>query len=471
VTFIKNLKFILFSFLFFTVVGYAKSPSTQQAFKIATSAYIYGYPLVLMDVNQKIMTQVSRPTGQLAPINHFGHMRQFFNSQSEQVIRPNVDLLYSTAFLNLSKEPLILHLPDTQGRYYSLQLLDAWTNVFASLGKRKTGTKSINVAIVGPNWQGELPSGIKKIDSPTNLVWAIAQIQTNGKEDYRSVHKLQKQLTLTPLNHFKKSKQAYHKKWVKKTDKIDLKTPATLQVEQMSAEDFFSNLAQLMKDNPPLEKESRMIKQFRKIGIAPGKKFELKALPENTVKGIEKAIPYALKQIKVPPPNNKIVNGWRITTMGVGKYGSDYLQRARVAYSAMGTGLPEEAIYPIVTTDSTGRVLNGRNRYILHFKKNQLPPVKGFWSLTLYNAKKHFAANPLQRYALGSRDPLKLNQDGSLSIYIQRQSPGEEKESNWLPTPRGKFDLVLRLYWPSSRVLNGIWMPPPVIKIKATPKF
>ncbi len=437
----------------------------KNAFSIAEQAYIYGYPLVLMGITKDILTNYSSAGEDGAPLNQFMHKTRFPGADFTEVVRPNADTLYSVAFLNLAKEPLILEIPNMDGRYYLMPILDAWTNVFESIGKRTTGTKAIQFVITGPKWKGgELPSELKEIKSPTNMAWIIGRTEAMRRQDFRTVNALQKQFKLIPLSAYKKP---YHPPSnVPTNPQIDMTTPPIIQIEKMDVETFFSKLNELMENNPPTPKDERVIQKFSKIGVAPGKKFEPQSFTPETLEKIKKGADIALRKIKESPAGDKIINSWRIMTSGVGEYGTDYIQRARIAYRGLGANLPEDAIYPTTEVDNTGRVLHGKNRYVIHFTKEQLPPVKGFWSLSLYDERQLFAANPIKRYNLGNRNPLKFNSDGSLDIYIQRESPGQAKESNWLPTPPGKFSLTMRLYWPESIILDGRWAPPPVRKVK-----
>lgn len=436
----------------------------QDAFFLAEKAYIYGYPLVLMEITKQLLTNFPSAGENGAPVNQFMHKTRFPDSSFTELVRPNADTLYSSAFLDLSKEPIILQVPNTQGRYFLMPILDAWTNVFESPGTRTTGSKEGNFVITGPNWQGELPSGLKEIKSPTNMAWIIGRTETRNPDDYRLVTELQKQYTLTPLSAYERPYQPPSN--VPTDPNIDMKTPPVLQVENMSLPAFFTKLGELMKENPPAEADEQVVKKFAQIGILPGEKFNVKGMSPEVLKEIEKGADLALRKIKEPPTGGKIINGWKIMASGaIGTYGADYLQRARIAYMGLGANLPKDAVYPTTDVDHTGRLLNGKNIYVMHFTKEQIPPVKGFWSLTLYDERQLFSANRLNRYALGNRNPLKFNPDGSLDIYIQHQSPGPEKESNWLPAPLGKFSLTMRLYWPESSVLNDRWAPPPVRRL------
>jgi hypothetical protein len=435
--------------------------TADEAEKIAVDAYIYGYPLMLMDITKKLGANVPKAEGEKAPVNQICHLRAFPDYTFTDVVSPNADTLYSVAWLDLGSEPIVLSVPDVGKRYYLMPLLDAWTNVFASPGTRTTGNRRGDFAVVGPGWKGNLPASIQEIKSPTNMVWLIGRTQTDGKDDYANVHAIQDQYVLTPLS-------AWGKLYNPPTNVpvetgIDVTTPPAEQVARMDAATFFARLNALMKDNPPAAADGNALKRFAAIGVEPGKPFDLESQDPAVARGIEQAVSTAQAKIVAEggKPHGKIVNGWQVMT-NTGSYGTAYLWRAVVALIGLGANLPEDAVYPHATTDIAGQPLTGEHRYVVRFPKGQLPPVSAFWSLTVYNARQFFVQNPLNRYAIGDRDKLKFNDDGSLSLYIQHDSPGKDKESNWLPAPADSFNVFMRLYWPKKDVLNGTWKMPPI---------
>jgi hypothetical protein len=438
-----------------------QSPREGEAFQIGIDAYIYGYPLVLMDVTRQVATAAPKVTDRKAPINQFRHNRAFPDHTFTTVVSPNADTLYSIAWLDLAKEPMVLSVPDTGKRYYLMQLLDAWTNVFAVPGTRTTGNGKGDVAIVGPGWKGKLPAGVQEIKAPTSMVWLIGRTQTNGKEDYEAVYALQRQYKLTPLGAF--GTNYVPPENVPVDPNVDLKTPPVEQVAKMDAATFFGRLARVMRDNPPAAADAELVKKLATIGIVPGKDFDIKAQEPTLVQALERAVREGRDKLvaATKQPKGKVINGWTFM-LDLGRYGADYLNRATVAALTLGANLAEDAIYPRTTVDAAGQPLTGANRYVLHFPKGQTPPVNAFWSVTMYNSKQFFVENPLARYALGDRDKLKTNADGSLDIYIQHNSPGPEREANWLPAPKDEFNLILRLYWPKKEALDGEWKPPAV---------
>jgi hypothetical protein len=394
------------------------------------------------------------------PMNAFTHVRAFPPADFRDVVRPNFDTLYSIAWLDLTKEPMVVTAPDTQGRYYMLPMLDMWTDVFACPGKRTTGTGAGRFAVVPPNWQGKLPEGIQRIDAPTPYVWIIGRTQTNGQRDYEAVHQVQDGYTITPLSQLGKAPQT-----VKATidPTVDMKTPPMTQVDTTAAYKYFAYAAELLRVNPPHITDQPIVARMRRIRIEPGKSFDLVKADPAVKHALERAAPDALKAMRAKIPTiARVVNAWQMNTDTMGVYGNYYLKRAMVALVGLGANLPEDAVYPLNLGDADGKPLTGANQYVLHVAKNEIPPVAAFWSVTLYDKDGFPTANDLNRNAIGDRDDLKFNADDSLDLYIQHASPGAEKESNWLPAPTGDFNLTMRLYAPKAEILDGRWVPPAI---------
>ena len=446
--------------------GTAQKISEQEAYEIGLEAYTYLYPLVMMDVTRKVVT--NRPSDSkpgMGPMNAFHHMRAFPPANFREVVRPNFDTLYSSAWLDLSKEPLVVSAPDTGGRYYLLPMLDMWTDVFAVPGKRTSGTKSASWAVVPPGWRGSLPKGVERIDAPTPYIWVIGRTQTNGPQDYAAVHKVQDGFKITPLSRWGKPPKPVGGRI---DPRVDMKTPPMQQVNTMPAAKYFAYGAELMKRHPPHKTDWSILAQMKRIGLEPGKPFDLAKADPAVRSALERAVPNALKEMNRKVPTlASVVNGWQMNTDTMGVYGNYYLKRAIVAMVGLGANQPEDAVYPMCVADAEGKPLKAENDYVLHFAKDEVPPVGAFWSLTMYDTQGYQVANPLDRFAIGNRDELKVNADGSLDIYIQHESPGKEKESNWLPAPKsGAMSPTMRLYAPKAQVLDGRWNPPPIRRAK-----
>jgi hypothetical protein len=345
-------------------------------------------------------------------------------------------------------------------------MFDAWTNVFASPGARTTGTRVGKFVITGPGWTGPLPAGMQELKSPTNIVWILGRTQTNGPEDYPAVHAIQKGYQLIPLSGFGKP---YTAPEGGVDPNIDMKTPPVEQLQRMSAAQYFDELARLLQSNPPPTADAGVLAELAKIGVIPGRKFDVTKLDPVVVKGLERSVTVALERLQeAAKQTGTPVNGWRIPAMILGNYGTNYRARALIALIAFGANLPADAVYPTTFVDAEGKPLNGAHRYRLHFDKGHTPPIKAFWSVTLYDPQSFFVANPLNRYALSSWMPLKRNADGSLDLYIQHDSPGKSFEVNWLPAAAGDFNITLRMYWPTDQspsIIDGSWKPPGVIRV------
>ncbi len=444
----------------------AASATEQEAYDIGFEAYLYLYPLVIMDVTRRLATNVEAGKVPMrGPMNTFIHVPTFPPADFRDVVRPNFDTLYSSAFLDLTKEPIIVSAPDTGGRYYMLPMLDMWTDVFANPGKRSTGTKAGHFALVPPGWSGKLPEGVKRIDSPTGMVWIIGRTQTNGPADYKAVHKVQAGYKLTKLSEWGKIPSPVT---VKIDPGVDMKTPPMIQVHRMAPGDFFAYAAEIMKINPPHSTDHDIVARLARIGIVPGKSFDFDEAEPAVKKALEKAAGDALKTMQEKATTIiPLVNGWQVATDTMGVYGNSYLRRAIIAMVGLGANPPEDAVYPMSVVDAEGKPLDAASKYVLRFKKDEIPPVEAFWSLTLYDKDGFPVPNELKRHALGDRDKLKFGSDGSLEIYIQAGSPGEDKKANWLPAPKsGPFGVVLRLYAPKREVLDGKWVPPAVQRVK-----
>ncbi len=436
-----------------------------EEFWLATDAYIFGYPLVTMEMTRRVLTNVEKPEGTRAPMGQIIRMRQYPDASFKDVTAPNADTLYTTAFIDVGDEPWVLSIPDLKGRYALFPMLDGWTTVFQVPGKRTTGTAAQTYAITGPGWKGTLPAGVKEYKSTTSIVWLLGRIYCTGTpEDYAAVHKLQDECKLVPLSAYGK---AYTPPPGKVDPAIDMKTAVRDQVNRMDAVEYFTLLAQLMKRNPAYAADAAELKRYQRIGLAAGQDFDAARLKADFVKRIPQvAFDRIMLQFKVGKPI-KNINGWVFDTQ-TGIYGTDYLNRAFVTAIGLGANRVQDAVYPTSLKDADGHEYNGAHKYVMHFPKGQLPPADGFWSVTMYNAQYFFVNNPINRYSISPRQDLKKNPDGSVDLYIQHESPGEDKESNWLPAPPDKFILMMRMYWPKEKtpsIINGTWAPPPAKRV------
>jgi hypothetical protein len=439
--------------------------SQTTAYEIGIEAYQYLYPLIMMDVTRRITTNYAPGTKPgMGPMNAFNHMRAFPPADFREVVRPNFDTLYSSAWLDLTQEPMIVSAPDTDGRYYLLPMLDMWSDVFAVPGKRTSGTGAAHFGIVPQGWTGTLPDGVQRIEVPTPQLWMIGRTQTNGPVDYAAVNQVQDGYRITPLSQWGQTVSPVP---VALDPTVDMTTPPLTQVNTMTAAQYFSYGAELMKLHPPHITDWSTIARLGRLGLVPGQSFDFDQATPAVKAGLEQAVVDGLKLMYAKLPTlARIVNGWQMNTDTMGVYGDYYLKRAIVAMVGLGANQPQDAIYPLNVADADGQPMEGSKSYVLHFDQATLPPVEAFWSITMYDAEGFQVANGLNRFAIGDRDALTYNADGSVDIYIQVQSPGADRESNWLPAPaQGLLGLTMRLYAPKAEALDGRWAPPAVKRV------
>jgi len=437
----------------------ALTPAEARA--IAVDVYVYFYPLVSMDITRRQSTNIEAGKEVAkGPMNTFVSVPEYPAADLKIVVRVNFDTLYSIAWLDLTKEAQVVSAPDTAGRYYLLPMLDMWTDVFASPGWRTTGTKAGNFLVTPPNWTGTVPEGMTRLPAPTPYVWVIGRTKTDGAADYPAVHQIQAGYKVSPLSGWGKPPVPVT---VKIDPTVDMKTPPKAQVDTMPADKYFAYAAELIKLHPPHSTDQPIIAQMKKIGIEPGKSFDISKVGPVVKAAVDEAPAeaQALMQWKLPTLA-RVANGWSMNTDTMGVYGNYYLKRAIITQQGLGANLPEDAIYPLNLGDESGKPLDGAHKYTIHFDKGATPPVNAFWSITLYDSDGFQVANVLNRFAVSSYMPFKTNGDGSLDLYFQNESPGKDKEANWLPAPKGAFNLCMRLYGPKSDALTGKWNPPAV---------
>lgn len=435
-----------------------------QSLSIATDAYIYGYPLVTFDMVRRQQTNVAAPDAEHAPLGQLNKMRTYPAVDNHCCAAPNADTLYTIVWLDVSSEPWVFSIPDIGERYYIMPFLDGFSEVFFVASSRTTGGAAQTYAITGPDWSGTLPEGVKQAKSPTGLVWILGRIYCTGTpEDYDAVHALQDRFASVPLS-------AYGKPYVPEKAAVDptfdMKTAVRKQVNALDIDTYFNYLAKLLKTNPPMEADAPIIARMAQIGLVPGERFDSSKLGLLDRIAIKSAPKLALVKMLEHLKKQKTTNGWLMFTSGVGNFGTDYLLRGMANALGPGWNRPQDAIYPLTQKDVNGDEYNGAKRsYVIRFEKGQMPPAEAFWSLTLYDTDFFFVPNPINRYELSQRNQLITNPDGSVDFYIQAESPGKEKEANWLPAPRDKFVLVMRIYGPAKTppsILDGSWTPPPV---------
>ncbi len=439
-----------------------KTPGVEEAVSTAVDAYLYGYPLVTFDIARMQQTNVAAPDAEHAPMGQMIRMRTYPAVDNHCCAAPNADTLYTEAWLDVSKEPSVLSIPDMGNRYYIIPMLDGYSEVFSVASPATTGYQAQTYAITGPGWTGALPPGVTQVKSATGMVWVLGRVYCTGTpEDYKAVHALQDKFSVVPLSSYGKP---YTPPPGQVDSNFDMKTAVRKQVDALDVDAYFTHFAQLMKTNPPNTADASLVARMATIGLVPGKDYDpsrLGAFDREATKAVPKLA--LLKMVKLLK-DQKTTNGWLYFTTGAGNWGTDYALRAMANMLGPGWNRPQDAVYPLSQKDANGDDYNGADhKYVMHFEKGQFPPVKAFWSVTLYDPGFFFVPNSIDRYELSQRNKFITNPDGSVDMYLQADSPDKAKEANWLPAPKGKFVLVMRLYWPTAippSILDGSWTPP-----------
>jgi hypothetical protein len=435
--------------------------------ELAAQAALYALPLVIMDMTREQF--FANPAATVATPNRFFHIPILANASFRAVVRPNVDTLYSTAWLDLASEPVVMTMPPSNGRYFILQCMDAWTNVFAAPGIRTLGNTSAAYAIVGPDWHGQLPENIAELRAPTQMVWVLGRIYAHDQADLLAARAYQKLLDLRPLS-------LLHDASFQPTYPHLQEPPATPRgmietLKEIRPDAFFERFLRLIEANPPAPQDAPFVKDvLGPFGLMPGQLKNWSSLDgENRqvlAMGLEQVVDELTSPVSPAWHRPLTPNGWSGTDSKPwqGNYGTHYQARAAVAVLGLGANLRKDAIYLNASIDSKGKRLNGSKQYYLTFAAGNLPPARGFWSVTLYDNTRYLVANPLSRFAIRSGDKLVYEPDGSLRLILQPDDPGVHQRANWLPTPRDQmFELSLRIYWPREELLEGKWTPPPVV--------
>ena len=437
--------------------------SPEQAKDLAKDAFLFGLPAILIDIQFDFNSYVTQPEAGKAPVNQFANFREFVDASNRSIVGFNVDNLYSLASLDLKTEPVILSMPDMGDRYWIMQLIDAWNGVPAAPGSRTHGGAAANYVIVGPNWKGDLPEGMEVLKSPTTITLIGGRTYCSGPSDYEAVNALMDQYKLTPLSQW--GKDYTPPKMVPLKEGFDGTKLVNQQIMGMSVEQYFKTLNRLLVDNPPYASDSELMERIKSLGIKSGADFSLSTFDSEVVKAIQEGYALGQKEMMAGLSNlGESVNNWSLT-YDMGRFGTRYAYRASWTFIGVGGNLLEDAFYPNTPIDSEGNTFDGANNYTIRFKKGEEPPALAFWSLTMYDAESFLVDNEINRYAIGDRSGMKYGDDGSLTIYMQHESPGKDKESNWLPSPSsGVFRIALRLYTPEQRVIDKEWAPPAVVK-------
>ena len=417
----------------------------------ARDAYIYGYPLMVMEITKAIANAASG--------GRFVHMLSGPTPPFRLVVAPNGDTRYSSAWVDLTGGPQVLHVPDAGGRYFVAQVMDAWTEVIADPTSRITGSSPADYAIVGPGWHGTLPPHVRGVRSTTNDVWILARTRALPGDTRDAITAIQQQYTLVPLDRFRDPTFTPAPGVLREPNVPTGPTPPSL-VASMDAATFFAHLASALVANPPRPGDQAMVERLARIGIVPGRPFDAASLGADDRAALDAGVADARALLDAyDAPNVRHVNGWR-WTHDTGRFATDYTYRAFVAKTLLAANLPEDAVYPETSVDANGVPLTGARRYALHFAAGNLPPAHAFWSLTMYSPDHYLVPNAIDRYTL--RDAaLRRNADGSIDVAIQHDAPAGDT-TNWLPAPDGPFVVTLRMYWPDEAGIDGTYAIPAI---------
>jgi DNA sulfur modification protein DndE len=448
----------------------SNSMSAADSTKVAlvTQAYIYGYPMMTMDYTHKISSNVTSDNGMgKGPMNQWGNMHKFPKAGFTEVVRPNLDTYYSVIYADLGESPLYLHIPATE-RYYLMPILNAHGDVIKSVGSRTTGQAAVDIALVGPKYDGEIDDDLTVIRSTTNLNWMLGRVAVKNNEDGKvEIANFQSKLIARPLSE-RNNKDYVNPKGIINPDYLN-KVPMD-EVDNKDITSYLNEVMQLMLENPSYATDAPLLENLKTIGFEPGGTFKLdqfSSQAQEMIKKVPTIVQGLFSKMTANPPSENLQNGWNVITSGLGEYGTGYFLRAYVTKIGYGANQSVDAIYPNSAVDSDGNSYNGSNKYVLHFDADHMPPVNGFWSLTMYDKKGFLVDNAIDRYNLGGMKDLTFNKDGSLDIFIQAQEP-EKLKSNWLPSPQAgmEFELTFRMYYPKENVIDRSYTMPGVKKVQ-----
>jgi hypothetical protein len=418
--------------------------------------YFYAYPLVLMEQTHRAMSSDNGET----VVNRFDHIRAFPDPSFTAVIRPNNDTLYSSAWYDVSEQPVVLSVPEMGDRYFMFPIMDMWTEVVASIGSRTTGQAKGDFLLVPEGWQGEVVDGLQVVEVATDKGWIIGRTFSDGT-DFDTIHRLQDQYLLRTVDDWQQGIVTDLGPVPTACDNCAVKPPEL--IDAWSTATFYQRFATLLQRYPGHQQDEEILAELNHLGINGVDDFNFEDLT-TAQQWLLQSGAWLAKTILNNPPLPAPVDGWSIPLDDIGSYGINYPTRAVVANIGLGANQPADAVYPMSKLDINGQPYHGSNSYTLRFSAEQLPPVSGFWSLTMYDQDGYFTDNPINRYSIGSRDALQVAADGSVTIVMQHQRPADDAETNWLPAPADNFTLTMRLYWPDQSVISGQWYPPVVEK-------
>ena len=445
---------LLSSCLFSSCTIKKTGEDSKSTWELVGEAYTYALPLVIMDATKTSSTNTETPVTGRAPVNQLIHAQKLADAQSKLVVTPNVDTVYTQAWLDLSAEPMVYVMPKAD-RFFNVQVLDAWTNTTTVL--EKAGT----YAFTSSGWKGDLPDGVTRVDVPTSMVWLIARVVLSGQEDLPNVYDIQQKMQLMPLSAYEKGGEYMAPKG---TYTVENDFVPVEKVLSMSPKEFFDTANTLMLANPPAAADADVLKKFATINVGPGMAFDTSILTEDAAASWKEMLQRLREKLVADAEKYSVKLGqWKYFDAPIGDFGTEYNYRALVALAGLGANTVNVAIYPKTNIDDTGAVLTGEKNYVMHF--DTLPPTLegGFWSVTAYGSDDFLIENPIDRYCVNDRSDFKCNEDGSLDITLSKKQP--EDTSNWLPVSDGEFHLYMRIYTPDMTALKN-WNPPVVSVMK-----
>ena len=420
----------------------------DSVWDLVSEAYTYVFPLVIMNATKTSSTNTETPSAGRAPVNQLIHSQKLADADSKMVVTPNVDTVYTQAWLDLSAEPMIYVMPEAD-RFFKVQVLDAWTNTAAVLDK------SGIYAFTRSDWEGELPDGVVRVDVPTSTVWLIARIVLSGQDDLSNVYAIQNEMRLFPLNAYSAGEDYSAPKGTYNADNDFVPVDKVLSMDPKT---FFDTANKLMQSNPPAAEDSEILKSLKAINVGPGMEFDTSVLDGDISVRWKQMLEQQRSSLLSDADKYSVKLGqWQYFDAPIGDFGTEYNYRALVALAGLGANTVDVAIYPKTDIDSAGETLSGAKSYVMHF--DTTPPISegGFWSVTAYGSDDFLIDNPIDRYCINDRSDFKFNSDGSLDIILSKEQPANV--SNWLPVSDGEFHLYMRIYTPDMDALKS-WQPP-----------
>ena len=431
----------------------ADSETVENIWETVEDAYVYAFPLVLMDATKISATNTEEAFTEKAPVNQFIHSAALADAQFRNVVTPNVDTIYSQVWYDLSEEPMVYELPETD-RFCKVQVLDGWTNTAAVLDKAGA------YAITFSTWEGELPEGVTRIDVPTSMAWSITRIVLSGEEDLPNVRAIQEKMKLMPLSNYISGDTYEPPKGSYSEENNYVPVDKVLSMDPVT---FFNKANELMVKNPPAAADKEMLEKIAAVNIGPGMEFDTSVLTGDVAENWKTMLTEVrLKLIKEGQKFSKKLGQWDYFGEPIGDFNTEYAYRALVALAGLGANTVEVALYPKIEQDADGNTLTGEKSYILHFESYPQVLEGGFWSVTAYGDDDFLIDNPIDRYCINDRSGLQANDDGSVDVILSEDAPKDT--TNWLPVGDGGFHLFMRIYTPDMDALDT-WTAPTITEI------